>query len=193
MSESFDAYYKWLGIPPSQQPPDHYRLLGLQLYEGDLEVISAGAVQRMNWVRKFQKGPHGSVAQNLVQEITSAWAVLLNAQNKANYDNQLKRCSVAVAGLMTADNLNYPPETLSIPVDLQEPPSAPQFVTERDEFSVPPQTSQTIFGFFVTNVSHLGCARPVSRLFRSSLTWCGPSAFTRRIYQDFLARARFIL
>ncbi len=78
MPELFDAYHKWLAIPPSEQPPDHYRLLGLQQFEGDLEVISAGAVQRMNWVRKFQKGPHGIIAQKLVQEITSAWAELLN-------------------------------------------------------------------------------------------------------------------
>ena len=27
---AFDPYHKWLGIPPKQQPPDHYRLLGVE-------------------------------------------------------------------------------------------------------------------------------------------------------------------
>ena len=27
---AFDPYHQWLGIPPEQQPPDHYALLGLK-------------------------------------------------------------------------------------------------------------------------------------------------------------------
>ena len=30
MAANFDPYYKWLGIPPEEQPPNHYRLLGIQ-------------------------------------------------------------------------------------------------------------------------------------------------------------------
>ena len=29
MSAGFDPLYKWLGIPPDEQPPHHYRLLGI--------------------------------------------------------------------------------------------------------------------------------------------------------------------
>jgi hypothetical protein len=32
MAADFDPYHKWLGIPPPQQPPHHYRLLGIDLY-----------------------------------------------------------------------------------------------------------------------------------------------------------------
>ena len=39
MAESFDPYRKWLGIPPKDQPPNHYRLLGIDLFEADAEVI----------------------------------------------------------------------------------------------------------------------------------------------------------
>ena len=39
MPEQFDPYYHWLGIPPQEQPPNHYRLLSLQLYEPNEEVI----------------------------------------------------------------------------------------------------------------------------------------------------------
>ena len=35
MSEAFDPYYRWLGIPPGEQPPDHYRLLGIERFEAD--------------------------------------------------------------------------------------------------------------------------------------------------------------
>ena len=32
MSDHFNPYYKWLGIPIDQQPADHYRLLGLERF-----------------------------------------------------------------------------------------------------------------------------------------------------------------
>ena len=36
MAEKFDPYHEWLGIPASEQPPDHYRLLGsCQIYKQD--------------------------------------------------------------------------------------------------------------------------------------------------------------
>jgi len=91
MSEPFDAYHKWLAIPTSEQPPNHYRLLGLPLFEADREVISAGAVQRMNWVRKFRKGPQAATAERLTQEITSVWACLLNAERKQKYDELFRQ------------------------------------------------------------------------------------------------------
>jgi hypothetical protein len=46
MSE-FDPYYKWLGIPPKDQPANHYRLLGVSLFEPDPEVIASAADSRM--------------------------------------------------------------------------------------------------------------------------------------------------
>ena len=47
MSENFDPYYKWLAIPPEEQPPHHYRLLGVQRFESDPDVIATAADQRM--------------------------------------------------------------------------------------------------------------------------------------------------
>ena len=40
---AFDPLHKWLGIPASEQPPNHYRLLGLAAYEEDRDVIDAAA------------------------------------------------------------------------------------------------------------------------------------------------------
>ncbi len=89
MSESFDAYHKWLGIPPEDQPPDHYRLLGIKRFEGDADVISHAADQRMAHVRSLQTGQHAKLSQRLLNEISNARICLLNAEQKAQYDTEL--------------------------------------------------------------------------------------------------------
>ena len=33
--EHFDPYHDWLGIAPKDQPPNHYRLLGVDLFEAN--------------------------------------------------------------------------------------------------------------------------------------------------------------
>ncbi len=35
MSSGFDPHLKWLGVKPKHQPPNHYRLLGIDLYKDD--------------------------------------------------------------------------------------------------------------------------------------------------------------
>jgi hypothetical protein len=51
----FDPYHKWLGIPPKDQPPHHYRLLSLDLFESDPEVIDAAANRQMAYVQQRPK------------------------------------------------------------------------------------------------------------------------------------------
>ena len=47
----FDPYYRWLGIPPEEQPAHHYRLLGLTLFESDRAVIEARSLDQIDRVR----------------------------------------------------------------------------------------------------------------------------------------------
>ena len=89
MQEEFNPYYKWLGIPPEYQPPNHYQLLGLRAFEDDPDVIANAADQRMSHVRTFQTGKHGPLSQKLLNEIAGARVVLLNPQKKTAYDSQL--------------------------------------------------------------------------------------------------------
>lgn len=91
MSDAFDPYYKWLGIPPSEQPPDHYRLLGIALYESDPEVIAHAADQRMAHLKNFQAGQHSVTSQRLLNQIAAAKLVLLSPRQKETYDRQLPR------------------------------------------------------------------------------------------------------
>ena len=61
----FDPYRKWLGIPPKDQPPNYYRLLSLELYESDLDVIEGAADRQMGFVRQYQSGEHAAIAAKL--------------------------------------------------------------------------------------------------------------------------------
>src|SRR6476660_1815983 len=90
MSSGFDPYYQWLGIAPKDQPPNYYRLLGVDLFEANPDVIESAADRQMSHVRSFQSGPQGDVSQKLLNEITTAKLCLLNAAKKADYDAKLR-------------------------------------------------------------------------------------------------------
>ncbi len=90
MHEPFDPYHKWLSISPKDQPPNHYRLLGLDLFEPDADVISGAADQRMAHVRTFQAGPRSAQSQKILNEISAARVCLLNPEIRKQYDGQLR-------------------------------------------------------------------------------------------------------
>ena len=113
VDESFDAYHKWLGIPPEEQPADYYRLLGLTLLESDPDVISSAADQRMLYLRGLQTGPHAEHAHRLLNEVSGARVCLLDREQKAVYD----------AGLASrrANRLTPPPpEPMAVDVAREE-------------------------------------------------------------------------
>jgi uncharacterized protein YegL len=86
----FDPYYQWLAIPPKDQPPNHYRLLGIVLFEGNPQVIENAADRQMAHLRTFQTGQHSALAQNLLNEVAAAKVCLLNLAKKAAYDQHLQ-------------------------------------------------------------------------------------------------------
>ncbi|MBN2294844.1 MAG: hypothetical protein JXM70_20615 [Pirellulales bacterium] len=86
---NFDPYHQWLGIPPAEQPPDHYRLLGIRLFEDDLSVIENAADRQMTHLKTFQAGPHSADSQRLLNEVAAARVCLLNQEKRGDYDQQL--------------------------------------------------------------------------------------------------------
>jgi hypothetical protein len=86
---AIDPYHEWLGIPPEEQPPNHYRLLGIKLYEASQDVIANAADRQMIFVRQFQIGKHQEESQRLLNEIAAAKICLLNPTSKAIYDEGL--------------------------------------------------------------------------------------------------------
>ena len=90
MSVRFDPYHKWLGIPQEEQPPHHYRLLGVQPFESDPEVINYAADQRMGLLKTFATSDHSSLAEDLLNEVAAARVCLLNLAKKKPYDDTLR-------------------------------------------------------------------------------------------------------
>ena len=90
MTIDFDPYYKWLGIPPKDQPPHRYRLLGIELFETDREVIDAAANRLMGYLKDLAIGDEGAHSQQLLNEIARARLCLLKKKAKTTYDDQLR-------------------------------------------------------------------------------------------------------
>ena len=99
----FDPYFKWLGIRPKDQPPNHYRLLGVELFEADADVIATAADARMTHVKTFQTGEYSTVSQRILNEIAAAKVCLLNPQKRVQYDAALQAKLSALAPEGAAD------------------------------------------------------------------------------------------
>ena len=90
MSDDFDPYYLWLGIPPQERPANHYRLLGVQLFEANPSVIESAADRQMAQLRSMQGGKHSELSQRLLNEVAAAKVCLLRPPQKAKYDEALR-------------------------------------------------------------------------------------------------------
>ena len=86
----FDPYHKWLGIAPADQPPNHYRLLGVDVFEADLEVIESAADRQMSYIQQCAAGDHLEQSQAILNELAAARVALLNPKSKDAYDAQLR-------------------------------------------------------------------------------------------------------
>jgi hypothetical protein len=117
MSDAFDPYYTWLSIPPEEQPPNHYRLLGVKLLETNADVIANAADRQMMCVRSYQSGKHSSASQQLLNELSTARICLLSPDRKTAYDQAL-RTQLAAATPQTAPSQPGPalPVGRAVPV-----------------------------------------------------------------------------
>ena len=105
----FDPYHKWLGIGASEQPPNHYRLLGVNLFESDLVVIANAADARMAHVKTFHSGRHSALSQRLLNEIALAKVCLFNPQKKSEYDQRLRHAANGAVSAATSATVTPPP------------------------------------------------------------------------------------
>lgn len=85
----FDPYLKWLGIRESTRPPNHYRLLGIELFEDDKDVIAAAVERQSTFVRSFQNSEHHQHALQILSELEVAKTCLLDRPAKLAYDERL--------------------------------------------------------------------------------------------------------
>ena len=78
-----------VGHIAKDQPPHFYRLLAIDLFESDADVISAAADKQMAFIRSFQTGKNSRFSQKILNEIASARICLLNKAKKG----RIRRCS----------------------------------------------------------------------------------------------------
>jgi len=123
MPESFDPYLSWLGIRDPQRPPDHYRLLGVAMFESDPDVLTHAADRQMAHVRTFQMGKHSAESQRLLNELAAAKVCLLNPAKKAEYDAWLAMAA-AEQGIASPPGGAHPPPVPPQPPVLSPPVSA---------------------------------------------------------------------
>ena len=107
--DSFDPYHKWLGIPKKEQPANHYRLLGITVFEPDLDVIEAAADRQMAYVSQCATGEHLKVSQQILNELSAARVCLLVPAKRAVYDEQLRK------------KLGHSAEASAVPIREPEP------------------------------------------------------------------------
>lgn len=86
----FDPFHRWLGIPPSPKGVDHYRVLGLQRFESDREVILDAVDRQLTPIRRYLKGKHAKHAQRILEQISIAKDVLIDDVQRRQYDEDLR-------------------------------------------------------------------------------------------------------
>jgi len=142
--DNFDPYRKWLGIPQKDQPPHHYRLLGIAPFEDDPDVIDNAADRQMAHVRTFQGGKHVSSSQRILNELASAKVCLLDARTKAQYDEQLREQLEPEANQPTGPHGHAapaaPPPSFRQVAPPQAPPAPP--ATPAEETSAQVETGE---------------------------------------------------
>ena len=97
MPKHADRYHQWLSIPPKDQPPDHYRLLGLARFEASAEAIARAAEKRLEYLHTFQVGADVQECERLRSQVEHARTTLLDPRRKAIYDALLRTATSADA------------------------------------------------------------------------------------------------
>jgi hypothetical protein len=83
----FDPYHKWFGIPAQEQPPNHYRLLRISLFEADPEVIENAYDKEMADLKAQEHGEHGDLVESISRELIAARNCLHDAEKKGSSGN----------------------------------------------------------------------------------------------------------
>lgn len=116
--EGFNPYRKWLGIPESELPANYYRLLGVELFEEDLDVIDNAAHRQMAHIRTFQRSQHADASQQLLNELSAAKKTLLSPTKRVEYDGALR-------SQLGQPQANPKPPAIATPVTPVATPVAP--------------------------------------------------------------------
>ena len=126
MSEQFDPYRKWLGIPPSEQPAQPLSLARHCSVRGrsgryctcrrSADVAPCGS---------FNRGKTGPHAQKLLSELVTARRCLLADAERKPYDEQLRK-TLGVASPNGGTPVAAPQPARPVPAPAPVPATAPE-------------------------------------------------------------------
>ena len=122
MTERFDPYYKWLGIAPKDQPPNHYRLLGIDLFEEDGEVIAFAAKRQAKHLRTFRTAQLTPLVQKLLDEVHAAFTCLSDPNIKRTYDEYLREETKAAVSATAPSTKDKPTTAATDELDFIDSP-----------------------------------------------------------------------
>ncbi|MGI9470249.1 MAG: hypothetical protein ACR2NZ_01870 [Rubripirellula sp.] len=80
----------WLGIPPEEQPPNLYRLLGLADFESDRETIQSAQACTLEKLNSHSLTSCPPDLDAIKDQVSAAARVLLHEPQKLAYDTQLR-------------------------------------------------------------------------------------------------------
>ena len=101
--------------------------MGLELFEADREVIESVSLQQIAHIRTFAIGSNSERSQLLLNELSAARLTLLNAVQKADYDQELRqRLNIAPPPVEVISESTQQAVT-SPPQEYEAPPEAPNF------------------------------------------------------------------
>ena len=89
-NDSFDPYYRWLGIPKKHRPPTHYQLLGVSPDESDHTIIEDAVERQQSHVGHYRGTEFDTAAARVLYELEEAETCLLNPEMRKEYDRQLR-------------------------------------------------------------------------------------------------------
>ncbi|MEX2120314.1 MAG: hypothetical protein WD847_12025 [Pirellulales bacterium] len=126
MAARFDPYQAWLGIASVARPPNHYELLGLPAFESDAGRISTAFERQKVRVSQMATGPQTALAEQVLQQLSSARQTLITPGAKQAYDAQLRATAGSLAShppRRDAADALLPP--MAVPGPRPQPPTVP--------------------------------------------------------------------
>jgi hypothetical protein len=142
MNPPFDPYHRWLGIPKDEQPPHYYRLLGIRLFEKNLDVIDHAADRVSLHLRSLSLGPNGTDAQRLLNEVAAARVCLLDEMQRQRYEQLLARSLSTSAA--TPPAAPVAPPVAVVPQARPSPPPTQQTPQPLPSRPIPAASSRTM-------------------------------------------------
>lgn len=111
----------WFGVPAEDWPPNHYRLLGLNIGEADLGLIEQRVQQRISEIRRYQV-KHQEAAEEALNRLAQAFVCLTDTTQKKQYDATLN--PIPTPELMPTGS-RAKEVTLPLPTEPMDEPTIP--------------------------------------------------------------------